>query len=273
MISCRLPSNSTRSTASSRCCAPHVASRSGRGTRSRTAPEARVTENGTQIIEAPKFLAEMAQMSHNAPQAHRMAPAGSLESTLATLTELVAQENQKTVVLECTGLQLVPAALSGDHQECGHSIDSQCRDARRRSPSRAQQRRQAAASAALHLEFKIACRTAVSNCISRTTAAASIPTRCAPPRSPEAWSTQDAADRLRDRQAIKLIFKSGFTTMADQRRRSPAWQRHVAGAALRARSRRQDCAGDAARSRDALQGHAAGCCGRRRLARATRKWP
>src|SRR6267154_360459 len=48
-------------------------------------PEARVTENGTQIIEAPKFLAEMAQRSAAAsapPKAHRMAQAGSLESTL-----------------------------------------------------------------------------------------------------------------------------------------------------------------------------------------------
>ena len=31
-------------------------------------PEARVTENGTQIIEAPKFLAEMAQRSAQRPQ-------------------------------------------------------------------------------------------------------------------------------------------------------------------------------------------------------------
>ena len=37
-----------------------------------------------------------------------MAPAGSLESTLAALTDLVAQEHHKTVVLECSGLQLVP---------------------------------------------------------------------------------------------------------------------------------------------------------------------
>ncbi len=70
------------------------------------APEARVTENGTQIIEAPKFFAELAQ--HASPPAQRMAAVGSLESTLTTLTDLVAQENQKTVVLECSGLDLVP---------------------------------------------------------------------------------------------------------------------------------------------------------------------
>src|SRR5882757_2637296 len=58
------------------------------------APDERVTENGTQIIEAPKFLAELAQ--HAQPAAQRMAAVGSLESTLTTLTDLVAQENHKT---------------------------------------------------------------------------------------------------------------------------------------------------------------------------------
>ena len=71
------------------------------------APEGRVTENGTQIIESPKFFAELAQ--HASPPPQRMAAVGSLESTLATLTDLVAQENQKTVVLACSGLELVPA--------------------------------------------------------------------------------------------------------------------------------------------------------------------
>ncbi len=37
-----------------------------------------------------------------------MAAVGSLESTLTTLADLVAQENHKTVVLECSGLDLVP---------------------------------------------------------------------------------------------------------------------------------------------------------------------
>src|SRR6185437_7095729 len=69
------------------------------------------------IIEAPKFLAELAHQAavHKAappkaaaPRAHRMAQAGSLESTLTALTELVAQENHKTVILECTGLSDVP---------------------------------------------------------------------------------------------------------------------------------------------------------------------
>jgi len=68
--------------------------------------DALVTENGTQIIEAPKFFAELAQQAQ--PAAQRIAAAGSLESTLTTLTDLVAQENHKTVILACDGLNLVP---------------------------------------------------------------------------------------------------------------------------------------------------------------------
>ena len=64
-----------------------------------------VTENGTQIIEAPKFFAEL----EHAAAPRRVAVAGSLDSTLSTLTDLVAQEQHKTVVLECNGLDLVPA--------------------------------------------------------------------------------------------------------------------------------------------------------------------
>ena len=37
-----------------------------------------------------------------------MAQAGSLDSTLTALTELVAQEHNKSVVLDCIGMQLVP---------------------------------------------------------------------------------------------------------------------------------------------------------------------
>src|SRR6202789_438975 len=52
------------------------------------------SDNGTQIIEAPKFLAAMAQQKAAQPTAkrlaHRVAQAGSLDSTLTALTELVA---------------------------------------------------------------------------------------------------------------------------------------------------------------------------------------
>ena len=104
------------------------------------APDARVTENGTQIIAAPKFLAEMAQKAE-LPKAHRMAQAGSLDSTLTALTELVAHEHNKTVVLDCLGIALGSSPLSGGDQERGDSIDPQCRDAWDRNAGGAQKRR------------------------------------------------------------------------------------------------------------------------------------
>ena len=42
-----------------------------------------------------------------------------------------------------------------------------------------------------------------------------IRTRCAKSPSPRVCLTRGRSAQLRDRQAIKLIFKSGFTTMTD----------------------------------------------------------
>lgn len=180
------------------------------------APEARMTDNGTQVIEAPKFLAEMAQKSARppksaAPRAHRMAQAGSLDSTLTALTELVAQEHHKTVVLDCTGMQLVPpryqatiknVAIQLIRNAVMHGVE----------PSAARTGVGKPAHGTLHLEFKAlpdqsfelhfqddGC--GVDPDKVRTTAVA------------KGLITAEAAARLRDRQAIKLIFKAGYTTL------------------------------------------------------------
>ena len=174
------------------------------------APEPRMTENGTQIIEAPKFLAEMAQKSA-LPKPQRMAPAGSLDSTLTALTELIAQEHKKTVVLECIGLQLVPPRYQATIKNIAiqlirnavmHGVES----------SAARQGADKPAHGTLQLEFKpmpdqsFELHFQDDGCgldpdAVRATAIA------------KGLITEDAAARLRDRQAIKLIFKSGYTTM------------------------------------------------------------
>jgi two-component system chemotaxis sensor kinase CheA len=178
------------------------------------APEARVTENGTQIIESPKFFAEMAQVAHSTSQAQRMAPAaGSLESTLATLTDLVAQENQKTVVLECTGLQLVPARYQATIKNVAiqlirnavvHGIEP--------SPARVSAGKPPIGS--LHLEFKIAPGSGF-ELLFRDDGQGLDPNKVRSTAIARGLVTPDEAERMRDRQAIKLIFKSGFTTMPD----------------------------------------------------------
>src|ERR1700690_339424 len=116
------------------------------------APEARVTQNGTQIIEAPKYFAELAAQ-HAAPAAQRVAAVGSLESALTTLTDLGAQENHKSVVLACTGLELVPmryqatvknVAIQLIRNAVVHGIE----------PAAERQAAGKPGDAALHLEFK-----------------------------------------------------------------------------------------------------------------------
>ncbi len=174
------------------------------------APEPRMTENGTQIIEAPKFLAEMAQKSA-LPRPQRMAQAGSLDSTLTALTELVAQEHNKTVVLECIGMQLVPPRYQAAIKNISIQLIRNAVMHGVESPA-ARQGAGKPPHGTLHLEFKsmpdqsFELHFQDDGCgldpdAVRATAIA------------KGLITEDAAARLRDRQAIKLIFKSGYSTM------------------------------------------------------------
>jgi two-component system chemotaxis sensor kinase CheA len=186
------------------------------------APEARVTENGTQIIDAPKFIAEMTQagmtqtgMSQigHSTTAQRLAPVGSLEGTLATLTDLVAQENHKAVVLECGGLQLVPARYQATIKNVAiqlirnavvHGIEPPSERVSAGKP----------AAGALRLEFKVAPGSGF-ELLFQDDGCGIDPARVRTTAVAKGLVTEDEASRMRDRQAIKLIFKSGFTTLAD----------------------------------------------------------
>jgi signal transduction histidine kinase len=175
-------------------------------------PEARMTQGGTQIIEAPKFLAEMAQKSAaSKPKAHRMAQAGSLESTLTALTELVAQEQHKTVVLDCTGMQLVPARYQATIKNVAiqlirnavmHGVESSAARVGACKP----------AHATLHLEFKIMPDQSFELHF-QDDGGGLDPDKVRATAVAKGLITADAAARLRDRQAIKLIFKAGYTTL------------------------------------------------------------
>jgi two-component system, chemotaxis family, sensor kinase CheA len=185
-------------------------------------PEARMTQGGTQIIEAPKFLAEMAQKSAasqksarpqktSAPKAHRMAQAGSLESTLTALTELVAQEHHKTVVLDCTGMQLVPpryqatiknVAIQLIRNAVMHGVESSAARVGAGKP----------VHATLHLEFKSMADQSFELHF-QDDGGGLDPDKVRATAVAKGLITADAAARLRDRQAIKLIFKSGYTTL------------------------------------------------------------
>jgi two-component system chemotaxis sensor kinase CheA len=189
------------------------------------APEARVTENGTQVIEAPEFFANLPNQA-SSPAAQRMAAVGSLESTLATLTDVVAQENQKTVVLECNGLDLVPPRYQATVKNVAIQL---IRNAVVHGVESTAEREQAgkAPNATLHLEFKAAPGNGFELSF-QDDGRGLDPDKVRDVAIAKGLLTQEEARQLRDRQAIKLIFKSGFTTMTD----APGDTRHGTGMSL-----------------------------------------
>jgi two-component system chemotaxis sensor kinase CheA len=177
--------------------------------------DSRVTDNGTQIIEAPKFKLETAQEGNDIEQpalpARRAAVAGSLESTLVSLTELAAQEQNKTVVLECVGLAHVPpryqsaiknVAIQLIRNAVMHGVESAPdREAAGKPPH-----------GTLQLEFRIASDQSF-ELLFQDDGRGIDPEQVRSAAVARGLLSQDEAGRLRDRQAIKLIFKSGFTTL------------------------------------------------------------
>ncbi len=196
-----------------------------------------------------------------------MAAAGSLESTLTTLTDLVAQENHKTVVLACNGLDLVPARYQATIKNVAIQL---IRNAVVHGIESAAEREQPANRRSAPCTWNSKSRPAMaSSCCFKTMDAGLDPDKVREIAVAKGLLTEEEAKQLSDRQAIKLIFKSGFTTMADSAGRREARQRHVAGAALCARGRRQDRARQPHGPGNPLQNHPAGA-GRSRRRRASR---
>ncbi|MGB6309721.1 MAG: ATP-binding protein [Steroidobacteraceae bacterium] len=196
-----------------------LTSQAGPAVEADNAPEARVTENGTQIIEAPKFLAEMAAARSAQPKAHRVAQAGSLDSTLTALTELVAQEHKKTVVLECSGLHLVPQRYQATIKNVSIQL---IRNAVMHGVESSAARKQAGkpAHGTLHLEFKSMLDESFELHF-QDDGCGLDPDTVRATAIAKGLITEEAATRLRDRQAIKLIFKSGYTTMTNASGEAP----------------------------------------------------
>jgi two-component system chemotaxis sensor kinase CheA len=186
--------------------------------------DAPVTENGTQIIEAPKFIAELA--GRGAPEAKRMAVAGSLESTLTTLTEMVAQENQKSVALDCIGLHKVPPRYQATIKNIAIQL---IRNAVVHGIETAEERETAnkPPTATLSVEFKTNSDHGFELLFQDDGRGLDPETVRSVAVARGLLSAEEAA-RLRDRQAIKLIFKSGFSTMPD----NPGETKHGAGMSL-----------------------------------------
>jgi two-component system, chemotaxis family, sensor kinase CheA len=169
-----------------------------------------MTPNGTQIIEAPRFAADKSA-EKPVPGARRSAPAGSLENTLRALTDHVAQEHNKTVTLDCNGLQLVPPAYQAAIKNVAiqlirnavmHGIE----------PSAGREAAGKPAPGTLRLEFKTLPDKGF-ELLFEDDGCGLDPDQVRATAIARGVITGETAARLRDREAIKLIFKSGYTTL------------------------------------------------------------
>jgi signal transduction histidine kinase len=187
----------------------------------------------TEVMPAPKFVAQMAAaaaaQAAAAEHADAIAPAtdatsaiplparnstpGSLENTLMALTEVIAEESGKSVALSCVGLGEVPSCYQTAIKNIAvqlirnavlHGIETaEERVSAGKSPQgRLRLEFSAAAGEPCELMFEDDGRGLDAQKVRATAVAKGL-------------VSAEAAAKLRDRQAFKLIFKSGFTTLAD----------------------------------------------------------
>jgi len=157
-----------------------------------------MTDNGTQILAAPKFLAQQA-------------PAGSLEYTLVGLTAHIASECGKSVRLECRGLQEVPTC----YQAAVKNIAIQLiRNAIMHGIETPAERQQAGkpSQGALELYFD-ALPDGTYDLRFQDDGRGVDPALVRRIAVERGLITAEMAEHLRDRQTIKLIFKVGFTSL------------------------------------------------------------
>lgn len=204
-------------------------------------PNLRVTNQGTQIIEAPSFAVPL-----DTPIDRKLAsaPAGSLDNTLRALAEHTAALEKKEVLLESAGLHLVPpryqsviknVAIQLIRNAIIHGIET---------PAARE-----AAGKALHgilrLDFRL--RDDGFQMLFEDDGRGLNPEMVRATAVKQGVINAAEAARLRDREAIKLIFKSRFTTLAA----SPG-TRHGAGMSL-VRRHIHECGGKIALA--SLVGH------------------
>ncbi|HEX4150702.1 MAG TPA: ATP-binding protein [Steroidobacteraceae bacterium] len=171
-----------------------------------------MTDNGTQVIQAPRFLTQRAaSKSSPVPATSSSAPAGSLENTLRALTEHVAEDLKKTVVLDVHGLGLVPSAYQAAVKNVAiqlirnavmHGIESSSTREARGKP----------ANGTLRLEFKGVADGSF-ELLFEDDGCGLDPDQVRATAIARGVIAGEGAARLRDREAIKLIFKSGYSTL------------------------------------------------------------
>ena len=165
-----------------------------------------LTDNGTQIIDAPRFLVD-----GGAAAADGALPArspGSLASTLTSLTEHIAAEQAKPATLELIGIDAVPAAYQKAVKNVAiqlirnaivHGIEEPDARARAGKPATGALRLKVTASADGSVELRF-----------QDDGRGIDPVRLRRSAVERGLLRPYEAAALSDRQAIKLIFKPGY---------------------------------------------------------------
>ncbi len=175
--------------------------------RATAASHAPMTENGTLIINPARVFS-----TPPAPPTPRAAPAGSLEHTLQGLAEHIAQEQQKLAAIECAGLHLIPkrylatvknVAIQLIRNAILHGIEM---PAVRKEAGKPEQ-------GTLRMEFRVQADSSF-ELLFKDDGHGLDPIVIKNAAVSHGVLTDEAATKLRDRQAIKLIFKSGVTTLS-----------------------------------------------------------
>ncbi len=169
-----------------------------------------VTDNGTQIIDAPRFFGEASpEPAPSAPAARAAAP-GRLESALASLTEHIGAEQGRPVHIEFTGLDAVPSA----HRPIVKNIAIQLiRNAIIHGIEAADAREAAGkpSTGTLRLSF-VRQANGGGELRFQDDGRGIDPVRVRRAAVERGLLRPDEAAALSDRQAIKLIFKSGYAS-------------------------------------------------------------
>lgn len=182
-------------------------------------PGTRMTDKGTQIMEAPRFAVPPDDEAEADPGAEtRIAPAripappraGSLDNTLQAVTTHIAEIEKKEVLLESNGLYLVPpryqsivknVAIQLIRNAVMHGIE----------PPAVREAAGKALHGILRLEFRP--KDDSFELLFEDDGCGLDPDRVRAIAVERGVVTSEVAQRMRDREAIKLIFKSRFTTL------------------------------------------------------------
>lgn len=168
----------------------------------------RSTNSGTLIMEAPRFIADAGPPPVS--RARPAVPAGSLGSTLKSLTEHVALQHGKQVRLDCAGLEFIPphyaamiknVAIQFIRNAITHGIEAPtAREAKGKAPRGTLRLEIRLTDDHFELLFEDDGRGLDPEQVRATAIARGV-------------VTSEAAGRMRDREAIKLVFKSRYSTM------------------------------------------------------------